>query len=455
MNRFDHIVLGGNIASLVTARELVRKGASVALFSPPGMVGGHFSSHSALGFEFDLGMTLLELDSYHNQETDLSGYDPSVLGSAGKFTAFVEKVLNEYFEFREVVQIQVATDNGLIDDYYISNELKGIPEVFSDAERKLILDELARCAASEACHPRGKASAAVFDGLNYEQASIENHGELIHRTLIEPLVARATNLQSDRLHARNHRLFWSPLFYPETLLGAFNGEPTIRATRFHHPVACGVGSLSRQLMAELEASGCIVVPELSTLQAKGAGWVVNDSFRSDNLSSSLPQQLLAQLAGIEATPLQKSSYPMVFLKLQGKVDCEVIFNASGAGLFFRLVNQSRLRGDESTTFLTVEYNLDLVCRNNEDFVRDKQYLAEIKAFIEHLSLGECVVLDSSIVELKNKIVFPDLGNVRLNADNTELFEGVPIMLMGPSLGMNGGALNDQILQALRHVEMSG
>ena len=439
----------------MTARELVREGQSVALVSPPGMIGGHFSAHSALGFEFDLGMTLLEMDSYQNQESDLARYDSSSLGSAGKFTAFVKKVLNEHFEIREVDQIQVATNKGLIDDYYISNELKGVPEVFSDAERKLILDELARCSAIEVSHPRGKVEAPEFDALDYQQASIDNHGELIHRTLIEPLVTRATNLQSDRLHARNHRLFWAPLFYPETLLGAFVGQSMIRATRFHHPVACGVGSLSKRLMAEIEASDCVVIPELSKIQARGAGWEINDSFRAANLSSSLPQHLLAQIAGIDATPLQKSSYLIVFLKLKGKVDCEVIFNASSTGQFFRLVNQSRLRGDESTTYLTVEYNLDLVCRNNEDFVPDKQYLAEIKAFIEHLSLGECVVIDSSVVELKNKIVFPDLGNVRLNAANTELFEGVPIMLMGPSLGMSGGALNDQILQALRYVEMSG
>jgi hypothetical protein len=48
-----------------------------------------------------------------------------------------------------------------------------------------------------------------------------------------------------------------------------------------------------------------------------------------------------------------------------------------------------------------------------------------------------------------------LDNVRLNAVNTQLIEAVPITLMGPSLGMNGGALNDQILQALKYVEMSG
>jgi hypothetical protein len=183
--------------------------------------------------------------------------------------------------------------------------------------------------------------------------------------------------------------------------------------------------------------------------------VINDSFRAANLSSSLPQHLLAQIAGIDATPLQKSSYLIVFLKLKGKVDCEVIFNASSTGQFFRLVNQSRLRGDETTTFVTVEYNLDLVCRTNEDFVRDKEYLVEIKTFVEHLALGECIVIDSSVVELKNKIVFPDLDNVRLNAVNTQLIEAVPITLMGPSLGMNGGALNDQILQALKYVEMSG
>ena len=174
---------------------------------------------------------------------------------------------------------------------------------------------------------------------------------------------------------------------------------------------------------------------------------------TNNLSSSLPQHVLAELLGVKSDALEKSSYLMVFLKVAGQLDCEVLFNASNTGSFFRLVNQSRVAGeDETITHLIVEYNLDHARASDPEFLEHAAYGAELKDFVEEYGLGEARILESVAVPLENKIVYPKSCNVARTLENTKRLDGIEISLMGPSIGMNGGALNDQIVQALQYVE---
>ena len=419
-------------------------------------MGGHFSPHDALGHDFDLGMMLLEFDSYQDQETDLTEYDPTKLGHAGKFTSHVENLFREFFEWREVRQIQVALENQVIDDYYISNQLNELPDVFDEDLRNRITLELRHCVASTQSHPRDKSVSPVFDTLSYAQASIDNHGKILHDVLMEPLVMRATNLPSERLLAKYHRLFWAPLYYPETLLANISEGLTLKPTQFHHPIGSTIGQLSRKLYSEISTSKrCTIIPELTSVQRSGSNWSVNNELQTTQLSSSLPQNTLASLLSIESAQLKRSSYLIIFLALQGEVDCGVLFNASSSGQFFRLVNQSRLRGEEDgITYMTVEYNLDLVNSNDNEFVNNKRYLDELREFIERFELGQFKLLASSVLELRDKIVFPELDNARLAVENSRQLDGIPIELMGPSLGMIGSALNDQIVQALKYVKLN-
>ncbi len=454
MKRVDHILLGGNIASLVCARELLKTGCSVALVAPPGSYGGHFSPHEVLGFEYDMGMVLCEFDSYKSQLTRLSAYDPMVVGSVGQFAAQVSDYLAQYFEFREIKQLNVALRHKVVDDYFISNSFAGLREVFTEQEVKKIKQELSECIASPALHASKKALTKVYDSMDFKTASQANHGALLHQALVEPLVLRATNLDSSLLNARFHRLFWAPLFYPETLLEYFETGQKLTRTRFHHPVGCSVGRLSRLLIDELTATqGFTAIPALDSLSQGAGNWTVNERLETSNLSSSLPQNVLAGLLDVSNDELQRSSYLLVFLKVEGSIDCEVLFNASDRTSFFRIVNQSRVSGEsEKVTHLIVEYNLDHATAVHDDFRPVEDAVRELQQFVEEYSLGRFKVLDASMLPLKNKIVYPGLANVGIAEKNSRRLDGLDICLMGPSLGMNGGALNDQIVQALQYVE---
>jgi hypothetical protein len=457
MKHVDHILLGGGIASLVCARELTRKGCTVALIAPPASYGGHFSSHEALGYEFGLGMVLCEFDSFSSHSDTLSDYDPSILNSAGQFSGIVSSYLDQFFEFREVKQMNVALRGKLLGDYFIANDFSNLKDVFSANDIESILRELSQSVDSNTFHPKSKASATIYNTASYVSASEANHGKKLHAALMEPLVNKATNLDSSKLSARYHRMYWAPLFYPETLLEYFQIENQLNATRFHHPVGCTVGSLSRKLLKEFEAQpGLTLMTSIDSLKRDTSGWIVNDALTTKNLSSTMPQGLLAGLLSIDNEPLSKSSYLLVFMKVKGSIDCEVLLNVDGPGNFFRIVNQTRVSGsNEDVTHLIVEYNPDLARELNSEFEPARDSVREVGEFVEEFGLGKFECLDLSLVSMENKIAFPQLENVRLNNQNSKLMEGLDICLMGASNGMTGGTLNDQIVQALHYSATRG
>ena len=282
MKTFDHILLGGNIASLVCARELTKAGCSVALVAPPDSIGGHFSPCDVLGHEYDMGMVLLEFDSYREQVTALSEYDPSILGSVGQFSDQVRNFLEPFFEIRQVKQMGVALRGQLVGDYFIANDLSNLGQVFNANETESIVDELKRCVQRDQYHPSRKSGPGVYDAISFRDASLGNHGMTLHGAMIEPLVKRATNLSSSELTGRYHRLFWAPLYYPETLLARFKEGTTLRPTEFHHPVGCSVGRLSKMLLSEIESRpGYTAVPTIESLRKSTEGWVVNDQLQTN------------------------------------------------------------------------------------------------------------------------------------------------------------------------------
>ncbi len=144
------------------------------------------------------------------------------------------------------------------------------------------------------------------------------------------------------------------------------------------------------------------MPTIESLRDDTSGWIVNDVIVTKNLSSSLPQNQLSGLLGIDSAQLTRSSYLLVFLKVRGSIDCEILFNASTQGNFFRIVNQTRLSGGiEEVTHLIVEYNLDLAMKLNSEFNPVEDCIKEVGQFVEEYGLAKFECLDTSVLPLEN------------------------------------------------------
>lgn len=398
-------------------------------------------------------MLLLEFDSYRDQSSDLQAYDPFSLGNVGSYADIVREFLSGYHDSRPVDRLCVAVGDSWIDDYYISNRLSGLVSAVDDQLRAGIMDELGRTNTSDEHHARYKGSSALYDTLCYHDASVANHGATLHHQFIEPLVNKATNLASAQLSARHHRLFWAPLYYPETLLDAFKGKDSLRATTFHYPRAGNIGALAQRLLADIQAAGrCTIVSELTGLESKNGTWLINDAISSNRVASSLAQPQLAQLLGVEQAPLERSSYLIDFIAATGDLSFDVLFNANALSPVFRISNQKRLRDSPGRVqYLSVEYNLNHLTAVDKGLLQLDARLSHLKAFFGHFGV-DIDIEAASELQLIDKIVFPTTGNVEHAAANTAALRTTSIVLMGPSIGLTGSSMNDQIVQALQYAE---
>ncbi|MFT6309308.1 MAG: hypothetical protein ACJA0W_003775 [Candidatus Azotimanducaceae bacterium] len=459
MNRhFDHIALGGGVASLVTTIELLKLGATVALVAPPPSIGGHFSEKVTLDERWDRGMVLLEFDSYYPQSSDLESYNASNASSAGAYADVVEAYLAPYFKFRRVEKIETAVSGSIIPDYFIANDLQGLPMLFNAEQRATIIAELQVCVASSKYHPRNKSAGNTFSKLHYNEASLSNHGYTLHHHLFNPLVRRASNMDSREIMARHHRLVWAPLYYPETLLDVFLGGCQLKPTQFHYPFETTIGSfaqmLFQQILSYIDTGQVVVIDSLNSMSTTAQGWVINEWANTNNLSSTLAHSDLANHLSLQTDSPKKSSYMLVFLRIRGDLNCEVVFNNDPDYKLFRLTNQTRLKGiADGFSHLVVEYNLDYVMTDEPSFVEGEAFLNDIRGFInKYLPVNGFDIIGFSVDTLINKLTFPTEHNIHISEQTQRFLATTNIALMGASLGMTGTSLNDQLIQALKYVD---
>lgn len=80
-----------------------------------------------------------------------------------------------------------------------------------------------------------KLNEKLFLNSSYFDVSMANHGKTFHDLLIEPFCKKTFNMSSKDCPALLHRIAWTPLYYPETLLNGINGIVDLNPTLFHYP----------------------------------------------------------------------------------------------------------------------------------------------------------------------------------------------------------------------------
>ncbi|GEM_PF-5317082 len=458
MTACDYIVVGGNISSMICARELAHQGATVVLAATPSSLGGHFSTYHTLDHDFDLGMVLLEFDSYMTQSTELSDFDPEVLGNIGQFTKQVEAYIARHISHRPVADILVARNGRLLSDYFISNDLDDIFMSLRANERARVESELRSCIRENLLHPRCKAESPAYATASYAQCSLANHGQFLHSNFMDPLVHKATNTSSGLLSGQFHRLFWAPLFYPETLLQHLTtGTSPLVPTTFSYPQgSTGVHALTDSILRQMSLEPSLhALDSLDSLSRSGSTWNINDRFSAPALITSLPQAKILRLLDLPYSPLTTGSYALVFIELSGPCDVNVITNADENFIFYRLSNSSRIRSRKGeTSHLVVEYNYDYAISTDRSFFSSKRYVEDILGFLETYDLGTPPsIVRHHLVCLAGSMSFPTMDNVRRSDENRErLREVTGLHPMGSSLGIGSRSLNHQIIQSLHYVE---
>lgn len=462
MNTFDFIVYGNNTAALVSGLELSKK-HKIAIINPAPNWGAHFAGITLNETNFDIGMNFFEFTTFHKKNNDVLSYDPTKRNDSARFFDLVQKYICDQIETVLVDKIEVFANEVFAEDIIMGNSLdifKKLPNsIVSKIKSEL---EVILKSSDKSLHAsQKKINEKLFLNSSYFDVSIANHGKTFHELLIEPFCKKTFNMSSKDCPALLHRIAWTPLFYPETLLNGINGIVDLSPTLFHYPKKGNFSEITESIYNKIKKSSNVtIIAQKPESLIKTNGYEFNfegKKVNSNNLIWCNDLQSLLQIAHIDASDItmEKASMAVAFSFTEFN-NIKRQFSSlyvSDIGPLFRITNQeysAKISNPEKVR-LIFEFNLDVLNEFGLD-TNDKilDYLNQflLKNNILNKSLE---IKNVSFKSLKNAVNLPTSNNLinfekLLNITQNKLSG---IELLGPASGFVSTSFNDQIIQGLK------
>ncbi len=445
----DALVVGNGLAGLISARELTRRGESVALLSDGRMPGGHFNGIEAGGLRFDIGMVMLEQATPSDPCDDLERYRPQRRNDWVRFGHLASAWLREQLALRRTPTPTAYLDGRVVPDPIIANRL----DVLAGAPTRLApsLGEHA------ALHASNKSTAGPYDRASYAQAAAANHGQALHDWLFEPFVRKLTGVGSAQFLARYHRAVWAPLYYPQTLRLALEGRPHgLAEYPFWVPENGCVAEWIAQLQAD--AGGYLHLSPIAALASSPSGWMAathdGRQWRARHLVLASPAARCAELLGLPPPDAHATaaSVSLWFCSLPAhaadRVDgCRMIVDERYA--IYRLTCPERQAGvDGPTLRIVVEANPDILALRHPGADPTGAVRHELTDLLQ-LERPEELTIHKQLTA-RDALALPTEDKLERDAAfSSRLAAAAPnAHLTGQLLGYGAASINDQIVQAL-------
>ena len=453
------ILIGNGLSTLVAAAELAGKGHPVTILTDGKNLGGHFAGAQLDGHDFDLGMVLLEESDHRDTGADLSAYDPAVRNDWTRFGGRVSAWMRSRVGLVRAKCPECLVGGRLIPDYLIANKLDGLVGVPKPKQ-------LAR---TDPRHALNKCAPGLFDSLTYAEAAVANHGELFHDQFIEPFVQKVFGVPSTAFLARFHRAGWVPLYYPETLRAASDGQLTSLSeypfwTTSGGCVARLVKSMQNTIARSTNVS--VVQQTLVSVTKRNSEWtmVTTDgrSYRTERLSIGLP---LGRAGSLLNLPIENPKSAASVVLLLAVVDaaririphgCTMIVDQAYAA--YRLTDHDALAGvDDALHRVTLEASPLAVARlyaNQTEQYALKGELANLMGIDINHPRDRDAIRISRCVTARDAVAIPTPDHVaQANIAATSISQSAEgALLSGSLLGYGATSMNDQIVQGLRIAE---
>lgn len=463
MKNFDFIICGNNVGAMVAAIELAKKN-NVAVINPTPNWGAHFAGIKLSEYKFDIGMNFFEFDSFHKEAADLLTYNPEIRNDSARFLPLVKEFFTKRIEVAESHNLKTLVNGTFGDDIIIANNFDVLNKLPVDIKSKIINELTAILAApkTELHASNKKINEDLFLRTNYKKVSVANHGQTFHDLFIEPLCNKIFNISSEEVPAIYHRIPWTPLFYPETLLRAFK-DPAykIKPTLFHYPKTNYFASALETLLLEMKSNNNIefINSKITELKPEGDKYIVETA--EEKLSGSKIvwandlQSLLSYNKSLQPITLDKASITVAFLAIKSefiKTQFSTLYVAAGEELVYRVSNQNVCAGlSEKITKISIELNFDKL---NEKGITEDQ---KIKDYIWNFLISSgCLQTAAEAIffevkSIKNAVNLPTLNNFNNFIKNQQLtaqhFGNVE--LVGPASGFGSTSFNCQVVQGLK------
>ena len=462
MTTYDYIVYGNNTAALVSAHELSKKN-KIAIINPAPNWGAHFAGITINETNFDIGMNFFEFTTFHKKNSDLLSYDPTRRNDSARFFDLVQQYICDQIETVLVDQIEVFANGVFAEDIIMANSLDIFKKLPNDLVSKIKseLEEIIKNGDKSLHASQKKLNEKLFLNSSYFDVSMANHGKTFHDLLIEPFCKKTFNMSSKDCPALLHRIAWTPLYYPETLLNGINGIVDLNPTLFHYPKKGNFSAITESIFHKIKMSSNVTI-----ISQKPESLIKTDSYEfnfedkkvnTNKLIWCNDLQSLLQVAHIDTSDItmEKASVSVVF--------CSTEFNnikrqfsslyVSDNGPLYRITNQeysAKINNPEKVR-LIFEFNLDVL---NEFGLETNEKILE---YLNHFLLKNNILNNSleiknvSFKSLKNAVNMPTSNNLinfekLLNITQTKLSG---IELIGPASGFVSTSFNDQIIQGLK------
>lgn len=458
------VIIGNALAGVVAALRMADSGHQVSLVNPGGPLGGYFAGLQIAGHQFDNGLVLFELDGYMSQTAQLSTYESNLRNDVGRFLHVVQAWASKYGELHQISMPQMLYQQQWYDDVLSSNAYHAF-SLLPFAKDALNDFQLV---VKEDFHAREKAIGRAYKNLDYQTASISNHGATMHEALIAPYLKKTLGARANQVLARYHRIGWLPLYYPETLAASFRGETVpLKPTRFHYPKQSSIASLCEKLRSEVMNHPNVNYYESSVfgLKKEDRQWRVKlkeNTLSTKQLNWSGAPATLLQLLGLapSLTSEIKAPIAVIYLRiptLQVYKLFSVLQIPDLQYSVYRVTNQSVCAGEETEALkLTVELNTAYYKTLYGEHASEDDMINQV--LVELSSLGILATnTKPSIAQLRiipgGFLVPTKSAHDAWLADYEGIVTNFPdIHLMAMSSGFFVTSLNDQVIQGLHYAE---
>ncbi len=228
------IVVGNSLASLALIEQIDSKKEILWLQDgdkPSGIWGGFKYKNRIL----DIAMINLEFDLFKKYSQKPSGsYNQFKINDCGRFIDKIEKFIVEKISVKQLPEIKIYSDEGIIQDFLLSNNLDNLKNHLESSRAPIkLLDEEIRL------HPKYKYDESLvndFLTLTLDYYVSIAYGASIRATIYERWGKRLVGESYYKIPALRHRSIWLPLYYPETVNEVIKLGDNLSPTKFYYPM---------------------------------------------------------------------------------------------------------------------------------------------------------------------------------------------------------------------------
>jgi len=463
MRKFDFIIVGNSIASMVSAIELGSK-FKIAIINPSTKWGAYFAGFEFNGERYDAGMNLLEFSSGRDMESNILTYDPEIRYDFTRFLSQIEEYMTSKIHCVEVDLVKMFARNVYTNDIIMANSLE-IFDSLSEELRSIIEQELLGIIQNneKSLHASQKHSDnELFLNSSFFSVSIANHGKTFHELFIEPLCKKIFNVTSHDFPALFHRLIWLPLYYPETLLDAIRGNVNLVKAKFHYPSEGHFAAIVDSLYEKILSQGNISVLDEDIIDVSyQKSFLINTSkgeLESAKLvwGSDLSRLVKLFNFSLNEVGFDKASLTLAFCRIKS---CDVtkkfsvLYNLDDSSLLYRITNQESCAGISNSVYdrIVVEFNSDLLDEmglgDNHSILREINEFLLSNEFIEHPISSENFIVRT----MRNAVNLPSKANMdKFNTLRDYISSNAKeVELIGSASSFYSASFNDQIIQGLK------